>query len=58
MTVFAMRDDQREGERRERKDEHRVVDEPDGGEVAPTGVIGKIGAGREGREEGEHTRAF
>ena len=35
--LIAMREDQRDGERRERKDAHLVLDEPDGGKVAPTG---------------------
>jgi len=29
--LIAMREDQRDGERRERKDAHLVLDEPDGG---------------------------
>jgi hypothetical protein len=50
MALVAVRDDQRDGERRERKDGHRVGDEPDGGKVAPT--VAKLA--RAEREEKEN----
>lgn len=37
MALVAVREDELDGERRERKDAHLVLDKPDGGKVAPAG---------------------